>query len=104
MDDQLARRAQNESLFRAGNERIADHDERATLEILCECSSAECFEHVHVTRSTYERARSDPRLFIVISGHEQPDIEDVQERPDGFVIVRKRGEAAAISEERDPRA
>ena len=48
--------------------------------------------------------RSDEAQFIVAPGHELIEVEDVVAEHEGWSLVRKRGEAAVIAAESDPRA
>lgn len=110
MDDERERRiGLNEAFFRAVNEQIDSLTQSvavdADLEIVCECGSAECFARLTVLRSDYERVRADETLFIAVAGHEIPAVEDVVERTEAHVVVRKRpgtpaGDVAAAT---DPR-
>jgi hypothetical protein len=98
--------AANEAHFRDVNERIARHEagEDDPLEIICECGDPDCVEPITVTRADYERARSDPTLFLAKPGHVEPDGKEiVAERPE-YKLVRKTGDAGAVAEERDPRS
>jgi hypothetical protein len=100
----------NEALFREVNEQIEQLNLRspgrgpATMQIVCECGSATCVERFEVELEEYERARKDPRRFLVVPGHEIPDVEIVIERNDAYVVVEKNdAEAEQIAEETDPR-
>lgn len=58
-----------------------------------------------LTPQAYEELRGDPTLFAIVPGHEQPDVEDVVERHDGYHVVRKRGGAPAqVARETDTRS
>lgn len=107
MDARERRLAQNETLFREVNERIEDlavsHTDKDVYEFFCECSNAHCDLRLSLTLSTYEQARTDSTVFIVAIGHDLPEIEDVVLNGAGFQLVRKRGEAAELAEETDPR-
>jgi hypothetical protein len=108
MDDRERRLAENESLFREVNEQIEDkaaaHPADAhAYEFLCECSNLHCDLLLPLQVREYERARSDPAVFIVAPGHDLPEIEEVVEKNDRYQLVRKHGEAAALAEEADPR-
>jgi len=92
------RLAENQALFREINERIGANAEAQgtdphAYEFVCECSSLECFERFELTLHEYGRVREREQLFIVLSGHEQPEIEDVVERLGEIAIVEKRGGA-----------
>lgn len=105
--DRDQRRAENEAAFRAINERIAELGERLDadpLDLICECSDAECVGPLRMSRAEYERLRSNPTFFVVRRGHESNGIERVVEETDGYSIVEKHGEAAEIAARFDPRS
>ena len=99
----------NEALFREVNERIEDvadalRSNPETLEILCECGSASCTERITLPRADYESLRSDAHLFAVYPGHDEPTVEEVVSRHEGYDVVRKcAGTAEKIAEETNPR-
>jgi hypothetical protein len=100
--------AENESLFRSVNEsvvvdRIAFDSEAGRHAFLCECWQTSCLERVWLERAEYEAARQDPAQFVVLPGHVDPSVEEIVLESDRYVLVRKRGEAAKIAEELDPR-
>ncbi len=102
------RAARNEALFREVNEqvrRLADTSDqsRSGVDFVCECSQDTCTERVHVPVGIYETARSHPRRFIVLPGHEN-EFERVVERDDGFFLVGKEGTAGRIAASVDPRS
>lgn len=108
VDDRERRLAENERLFRDVNERIesaaaAHGGDEHEYEFLCECSNLDCNLLLAMTVGAYERARTDPTVFIVARGHELPEIEDVVHREAGYQLVKKRGEAAEVAAEDDPR-
>jgi hypothetical protein len=110
VDEERERRiGLNEAFFRAVNEQIDTLTQGvavdADLEIICECGSAECFARLAIPRSEYERIREDATLFVAVPGHEIPSVEDVVERAEGHVVVRKRPGTVAgeVAEATDPR-
>jgi hypothetical protein len=87
----------NEALFREVNAHIADLEERLSqgvlpepLALVCECSRTGCMTQIEVERPTFEQVRENPMRFLVAPGHEDPDVETVVARRDGYVIVEKR--------------
>ena len=48
--------------------------------------------------------RADPRRFVMIAGHELPDVETVVERAPDYVVVEKRDEAGETAAAADPRS
>jgi len=110
MDVRAERVGKNEALFRHVNERIEDVNRAFAppaerIDIVCECGTARCAERVELSVPDYERVRSDPRRFILLEGHDDPELERVVERGDGWVVVEKHeGEAAEVAEQTDPRS
>ena len=101
------RLAENEALFRAANERMADWEERhsrsATELYFCECADPDCRVKVALTKAEYEDVRSDSRHFFVAPGHEIPDVEEVIEHHDEWLKVEKPPETDDVLEALDPR-
>jgi hypothetical protein len=99
------RAAQNQLLFRAVNERIASLAERALLpeivpiEVTCECVDMSCTTTVQVPLREFAEIDRATNRFLVVPGHELPDLEDVVERRDRFLIVAKRGAGADLVEQ-----
>lgn len=108
-DERAARVAHNEARFREINERVERDliemvqapDE--TLPFVCECGRRDCGATVEVTLGDYERVRSDSTCFVLMPGHEMPDLETVVDRGAGFVVVRKHPETQDIARDTDPR-
>jgi hypothetical protein len=98
----------NEALFRAANERMAEWEEQHTSEpaepYFCECADPDCRDKVWLHQHEYERVRADPRRFFVVAGHEIPDVESVIEQHQGWVVVEKHEEVYAAAVESDPRS
>jgi hypothetical protein len=106
--DRRERLALNESLFRETNERLAETAAEwgftsGGLDLLCECADVDCTERIDVGPREYERARSEPTLFLLKPGHDQPQVEEILEENERFVLVRKLGEAGDVAAETDPR-
>jgi hypothetical protein len=97
------RAARNEALFREVNENIARLEERHGATItepvyICECANAGCADQLAIEPETYRRVREEPRLFFVLPGHEDPQLERVIERHQSFLIVEKTGAAGEVAE------
>lgn len=97
------RAARNESLFREVNANIASLEERygdspGQPVYICECANAGCAEQLSVEPDVYRRVRAQPRWFLLVPGHEDPEIERVVERRPGYLIVEKTGTAGAVAE------
>lgn len=108
--DRIERQARNEALFREVNERIAESGEAVqdwspdgVLEFWCECGAdGGCGERLRMPLAVYERVRAQDDRFVVLPGHETPDIEYAVEWTDDYVIVDKVGLAEWIVKD-DPR-
>ena len=98
------RAARNEALFREVNENIARLEERHGMPgteavYICECADAACVEQLAVAPEAYRRVREKPRLFLVLPGHEDPQLERVVERHPDYFVVEKTGEAGEVAEQ-----
>ena len=91
------RAARNEEVFRSINERIEEAAERhgrdVPLRLHCECGHASCFETIDLMPDVYERVSAFEHRFIVLPGHDEPEVELVVEKHDGWLVVEKVGEA-----------
>ena len=101
--------ARNEATSREINERLEQAHEGVPsdryLRMVCECGLALCDRMIAITAPEYEQTRSDPRRFAVVRDHVLPDVEDVTEENDRFVVVVKReGTPAEVAEREDPRS
>jgi hypothetical protein len=111
MDERGRRIAENEAMFRDLNEEVgvvahsfsADGETRS-FDFLCECGEASCVARVPLALATYEAVRTNPLRFVVVPGHEAPDVERVVEQRAAYTIIEKVGETAEIARERDPRS
>jgi len=109
MDESLREReqraAQNQLLFREVNARIASLAGRASLpeippiQVTCECVDISCTTAVQIPLHEFAEIDRTTNRFLVVPGHELPDVEDVVERRDPFLIVAKRGAGADLVEQ-----
>jgi hypothetical protein len=104
-----ARIAQNESTFRAANERIELAAERAPvllgkIPFICECPHLSCLETVALTAVEYEDVRAHARRFFCVPGHQLAALSvgaaTVVEERDGVVVADKIGVAGEVAEQR----
>ena len=81
------------ALFRAANERMAaweeQHVQSQTEHYFCECVDPNCREKVVLRKADYEKCRGESGYFVIVPGHEAPEIETVIEQHDGWAIVEK---------------
>ena len=108
MEGKKQRRAgANEAAIRDVNEGIErgqwPGDEDTPVGFRCECARLGCNRLVELTVYEYEEIRSHPRRFVILPGHEVPDVETVVAARPGYLIVEKRDQAGAVAEQADPR-
>ena len=104
-----ARVAENDARFRQANENIRAAAERAGMErvpFVCECADLTCTKVVRISLDKYEEIRASGRRFLNAPGHLAADQgwSRPVEEGDGYQVVEKLGEAAAIAQNLDPRA
>jgi hypothetical protein len=103
MDPRDERIANNEAMFRAANRELAQADKEAggdgALEVLCECGQEGCSSLISLTVAEYDGVHSQEDRFVVVPGHENPQIESVVERRATYLVVDKFGEAEEIAED-----
>jgi hypothetical protein len=110
VDERARKIGENEALYRTINEKIEDLNRAfgtvtETMAVVCECGQLECTEQIELDLPTYERVRSDPAQFVILPGHEIPDVESIVEPHEGFYIIRKdSGDPAQLAHELDPRS
>jgi hypothetical protein len=94
-------------MFRLGNERMAEWEEQHADEqpepYFCECADLDCREKVSLQEAEYEAVRSDARRFLVVTGHEIPDVETVIEEHEGWAVIEKAPEVTETVESLNPR-
>jgi hypothetical protein len=100
--------ARNEAAYRDVNEALeagrAEGAEDRLRPFMCECGLLECNQLLELTRAEYEAVRAHPTRFFMTDGHELPDVEDIVERHERYVVAEKKDVGAQVAEERDPRA
>ena len=98
----------NEATIRDVNEGIErgqwPGEEDAPVGFRCECAQLGCNQLIELSVREYEDIRAHPRRFVVVPGHEAPDVETVIEAGPCYVIVEKLDQAGEVAEQHDPRA
>ena len=107
-DEREIRAARNQTMFRAVNEKARQLNDAlgeitGSYTIACECANADCVDGVEITPEDYERVRSRPNSFVVLTHHVVPEVERVIDQVDGYAVVEKLGAGAEIAEITDPR-
>ena len=110
MDERGRRIGRNEIVFREVNERLRELGESFSLvsefaSFVCECADAGCTDRIELALADYERVRSDPKWFVIVSGHEELEYERIIEQRDDYAIVEKLpGGPAGMAIRDDPRS
>ena len=84
--DRTLRCDENERLF-CVSDGIKGESALAPLAFACECGDDTCLGTIPLTKQQFLAIASSPNRFIVLRGHESPDVEDVVAERDGFLIV-----------------
>lgn len=99
--------AENEVRFREMNERRRQEGGKFhgstgdTLTVMCECAFTTCTNEFELELDAYCDARSDPKRFVLLAGHELPEVEQVvHDLGDGRLVVEKFGDGANVAEGR----
>ena len=85
MDERDERIAKNETMFRAANREIEQAEQEGgagpgqLIEVLCECGRQGCGGVITLTVADYDGVHSQADRFVVLRGHESPEIEKVVE-------------------------
>jgi hypothetical protein len=104
LEERQVRAAQNQLLFRAVNDRIKELGERildsvSELDFACECADPNCVKTISMPVTEFAAIEEVENQFVILRGHELPEVEDVVAEHDGYVIVSKRGAAEEFVEE-----
>ena len=108
MDPRAELVAKNEDHHRDLNDRIEDSYESHAMDwqmdVVCECGRQDCDVFLKVTKAEYEGVRADPRRFVIIRDHLDPEVDVLISEGERFTVVAKReGEAAEVALQTDPR-
>jgi len=110
MSESARRRALNQAVSRDTNEAV---EEMATaweppadpLDVRCECSRAGCDAILRLTLAEYEEVRSEPRHFVVLHEHVDPELDRVIGTIRSYALVEKVGDVGVeVAEATDPRS
>jgi hypothetical protein len=91
----LDRAERNEEAFKDYNERRAAAEEAGHVPLdepvpfACECDDPACGRAVELSIENYERAVGPVDRFVVVPGHEDPEVEVVVERHSTYYVVSK---------------
>lgn len=88
------RLTENQKLFRAANERLAERAEEYNrdgepIPFLCECADDGCLGRVDLTPSQYQEVRAQRDRYVILRDHPTIERERVVEDNGQFQIVEK---------------
>jgi hypothetical protein len=95
-DARIRRLAANEAIARQVNEQVEQLGERwntpdEPLELLCECSRAECTQRLHVSLAEYRAVRDNDARFMLVDDHVDTEIERRVDQVGDATVVEKFG-------------
>ena len=109
MPSRAERIGNNENVFREVNTRIEELGEtfavheNGAFRIVCECGNDDCTAPIDLTLDEYETVRENPIWFLIVPGHDKPEVERVIEARAGYDVVEKLpGEPSAVAQEGYP--
>ncbi len=74
------------------------------VDFICECANEHCAERISLRLSRYEEIRANGHRFFVRPGHDVPEVEDIVDAGDGYVVVVKLGAGTRVADGLDPRS
>lgn len=89
------RRLQNELLFRAVNEKLRalnvefEGFANETAVFVCECNRIECMAQIELKVDAFDAVCEQPLRFVLVPGHELPEVEVVVDRNGTYVVIEK---------------
>jgi redox-regulated HSP33 family molecular chaperone len=95
------RRVENEYMFRNMNEQYeksllehmnVEQFEEKKLDFYCECSDPNCLEKILISAKQFDDIHDRSNQFVIRTGHEQLDIEDIIGTIDSYTVVQKHPE------------
>jgi hypothetical protein len=94
------RLAANEARFREINESAQpQRKSQGEGRFVCECADRSCSRWITMTATEYAAVREHPRHFLVLPGHENPEVENIVERHVGYFVIEKPEEVAHVLEQ-----
>jgi hypothetical protein len=94
-EDDPRRRIRRQALFRALNVRLRELNVAfegfagETAVFVCECHQLDCIAEIKLRVAVFDVICSTPSRFVLVPGHELPDVDLVVERAGGYVSVEQ---------------
>jgi hypothetical protein len=109
VDAREERVARNEAMYRTVNREIEyaakqlGDEPTDELQLICECGQPDCTATLTLTIAEYDDVHRQRDRFAVAPGHEDPTLEHIVKKTDGYVVVDKFGTAEAVAEAEEKR-
>jgi len=81
---------QTEAFFRDVNDVIARTRGSNGSRFLCECANPFCNVTFEMSGHDLQTLHATPGNYVILAGHDIPDLQDVVQNQNGYEIVRKR--------------
>jgi hypothetical protein len=91
------RLVRNQELFRAVNQKLRELNvvfegfAGETAVFVCECSRLDCIQQIELPLQVFDSVAARPGRFLLVAGHEAPEVDAVVERADDYIIVERTG-------------
>jgi hypothetical protein len=79
-----------QKVFRCINDRMRDLQQNWLVDdydVMCECRDLSCMTVIRMSPEEYEAVLAEPGKFVVVAGHEQPQLEHVVARRERYAVV-----------------
>lgn len=87
---------ENEVIFSAVNKSVQEFIENEKnfsnedkIMFYCECSRPDCLERIKLTSLEYKELHKDKKHFVILIGHEFPEVEKIVKKNDNYQVVEK---------------
>jgi hypothetical protein len=87
---------ETEEFYRQINDVIAKNGRRDDKAYMCECANVYCNVSMDVSTEDIEVLHSVPGYYIILPGHEIPDVEHVVSTTEKYAIVVKDGASRRV--------
>lgn len=93
---------ENEVIFREVNSNISEFikengNDNQPTPYYCECSKPNCVERIDLTPREYSETHKNNKQFVILNGHEFPEVEKVVKKTDKYQVVEKHFEPPKAS-------
>ncbi len=58
-----------------------------SIDFQCECSDVDCADRISLTVKQYEKLHDDYARFVVVKGHEEPNVEKIHNKNYEICVV-----------------